>query len=292
VLFGKLCARGRDSLQRKLGLIRAKNEQTVHSAQDDALATHPINDKAKVLETLFDWCDAKARRSVILLETTTAYSQTRIVDIEPPPANTLPGGNVAYNVAAKIPVPIYSQLHQPRTISQLILGKSCQGLHNSRACFISTKSLIPLPVGDVWRDLKKSPSLIIACRSTHKRHCEIQLPISHVAQARAIATPLLGPIIGAVSISTAVIVVEVSAPVDVVVEAVPVARSHVGDCDCGGMLFHRWLRSARSYRFDLMLGAVRVVTSLLACRPVVVRLTGLSAATQYRFHVVHGPLAI
>ena len=98
---------------------------------------------------------------------------------------------------------------------------------------------------------------------------------------------ILGPLVGSVSTTTAVIVIEVDAAADVAIEATPVRVNEREGQQCAtdsNAVLHNWLHPTLTdeEQVDLSPGVVRAFASVSGGHPSALHLRGLRAATRYR----------
>ena len=97
---------------------------------------------------------------------------------------------------------------------------------------------------------------------------------------------ILGPLVGSVSTTTAVIVIEVDAAADVAIEATPVRVNEREGQQCATdsrTILHNWLHPTLTdeEQVDLSPGVVRAFASVSGGHPSALHLRGLCAATRY-----------
>lgn len=102
---------------------------------------------------------------------------------------------------------------------------------------------------------------------------------------------ILGPLVGSVSTTTAVIVIEVDAAADVAIEATPVRVNEREGQQCATdsrTILHNWLHPTLTdeEQVDLSPGVVRAFASVSGGHPSALHLRGLRAATRYRYEIL------
>jgi len=275
---------GNNELIDELFGINSGADQNASTQVPDARTIHPSEDEARqLLRVLFQWRDARPERDVILVGLC-ANPQTTIVEVESLPVVSQNTRGLPTPALATMLSSSSSSSYTPRPIVQLLIGDG-----NDGAPWLAqaANSTLLKPWITMWQRKRTLRGSVALYSDNIEQKTGIQVSITgHIADSSARARLLLGPLVGAVSTTTAVIVIEVDAPADVAVEATPIqiriGGGEKNSDDVATTALHAWLRPSLSVKGNSAPCVVRVTASVPAGRPTALHLTGLRTGTQYR----------
>ena len=275
----------------------------------DARTVYPSeHEGSHMLRTLFRWRNAKAQRDIILVSPT-ADRQLTLVETEYIPMLgevETETRHTAPSPAPDTPASLISSI-STRPILHLFVGTGSSNMPwlNPSAGSASLQPMRPVAANrsedlsnDDMTGLVTDPPDMAStpvkrmCRGVAtlqtdntERDRGIQVLVAEHAAEVVCTRLLLGPVVGSVSTTAAVIVVEVSNPVDVVLEATPVHAGLVRDQQRSDPMkeasLYAWLRPILALEDKSSSSMIRVVASASDGHPSALHLTGLCPATRY-----------